>query len=289
MNRTGRTPSTLWATGQQLPRIQRGELYTAASKAHPAKMWPATAAHAIAAFSKPGDWVLDPMCGIGTSVIEAIRLRRSAIGIDCEPDWVAAASANLHLARNAYPGAKGSVRRGDAQRLLRHLPKRLRGQIDLIVTSPPYGKAAHGRTFTRRETGGAIVKRDYTYSTSRPAPEQLARSGLNDLLTGLAKILENCHRALKPGGTMVLACRPFTSGGELIDFPAELSALCEGIGFCFHVRCAALLAEWNSETGLRPIHSFFGLYNTRAALEQGRPALLRSHEDLLVFTKDGAP
>lgn len=289
MNSTDRTLSTLWATGQDLPRVQRGELYASTSRAHPAKMWPQTAAHAIAAFSRPGDWVLDPMCGIGTVMVEAIRLGRSAIGVDCEPDWVAAATANLHLARDAYPGAKGTVRLGDARQLARHLPKRLRGKIDLIVTSPPYGKAAHGRTFTHRETGGAIAKRDYTYSTGKPAPEQLARSNLGGLLTGLGAVFENCHRALKPGGRMVLACRPFSSSGELVDFPAELSYLCERLCFRLQTRCAALLAEWNGDLGLRPIHSFFGLYNTRTAIEQGRPALLRSHEDLLIFVKDGGP
>jgi modification methylase len=288
VNTSDRTPSTLWATGQQLPRIQRGELYATASRAHPAKMWPATAAHAIAAFSKPGDWVLDPMCGIGTSIVEAIRLGRSAIGIDCESDWVAAAAANLHLAKQAFPGVKGTVRLGDARQLGQHVPKRLRGNIDLIVTSPPYGKAAHGRAFTRRETGGAVAKRDYTYSTGRPALEQLARTGLNGLLDGLAAVFTGCHQVLKPGGIMVLACRPFSSGGELIDFPSELTDLCERIGFRLQTRCAALLAEWEADLGLRPIHSFFGLYNTRAAIEQGRAALLRSHEDLLVFAKERA-
>jgi modification methylase len=287
VNRINRMPSTLWATGQMLPRVQRGPLYTSASKAHPAKMWPAVAAHAIAAFSRPGGWVLDPMCGIGTTVIEAIRPGRSAIGIDCESDWVAAAAANLHLAKQAFPGAKGTVRLGDAMNLGRHVPKRLRGNVDLIVTSPPYGKAAHGRAFTRRETGGAVAKRDYSYSTGRPAPEQLARIGLGGLLDGLAAVFTGCHQVLKPGGIMVLACRPFSNGGELIDFPSELADLCEQIGFRLQIRCAALLAGWDPDLGLRPIHSFFGLYNTRTAIEQGRAALLRSHEDLLVLVKDG--
>jgi len=285
---TERRLSTVWATGQTLPRVQRGPLYTSASKAHPAKMWPTVAAHAIAAFSRPGEWILDPMCGIGTTVIEAIRLGRSAIGIDCESDWVAAAAANLHLAKQAFPGAQGTVRLGDAMNLGRHVPKRLRGNIDLIVTSPPYGKAAHGRAFTRRETGGAVAKRDCSYSTGRPAPEQLARIGLGGLLDGLAAVFTGCHQVLKPGGIMVLACRPFSSGGKLIDFPAELTDLCEQTGFRSRTRCAALLAEWDSDFGLRPIHSFFGLHNTRAAIGRGRPALLRSHEDLLVLIKDGA-
>jgi DNA modification methylase len=43
-------------------------------------MRPAVARQAIAAYSQPGDLVVDPMCGIGTTLVEAIRLGRDAIG-----------------------------------------------------------------------------------------------------------------------------------------------------------------------------------------------------------------
>src|SRR4029077_20269327 len=49
---------------------------------YPARFSPEFARAAIEAFSKPGDTVLDPFCGGGTSVIESVALGRKAIGFD---------------------------------------------------------------------------------------------------------------------------------------------------------------------------------------------------------------
>jgi DNA modification methylase len=62
-------------------------------------MLPAIARQAIGAYSHPGDLVLDPMCGIGTTLVEAIHLSRDAIGIELEPRWAQLASANITHAR----------------------------------------------------------------------------------------------------------------------------------------------------------------------------------------------
>lgn len=39
----------------------------------------------IEMFSKTGDLVYDPFCGVGTTLVEAIRLGRKAIGVDVNP------------------------------------------------------------------------------------------------------------------------------------------------------------------------------------------------------------
>jgi len=38
-------------------------------------------------YSKPGEWVLDQMCGSGTTLIEAKLLGRNAIGVDINLPW----------------------------------------------------------------------------------------------------------------------------------------------------------------------------------------------------------
>jgi len=49
---------------------------------------PATLAErCIKAGSKPGDTVLDPFAGAGTTLLVADRLQRSAIGIELNPDY----------------------------------------------------------------------------------------------------------------------------------------------------------------------------------------------------------
>lgn len=49
---------------------------------YPARFSPAFVRAAIKTFSKPGDWVLDPFAGGGTTLVEAIAHGRHAIGVD---------------------------------------------------------------------------------------------------------------------------------------------------------------------------------------------------------------
>src|SRR6185437_5574487 len=49
---------------------------------HPARFSPKLARAAIEAFSEPGDLVLDPFVGGGTTLVEAMVLGRNAIGAD---------------------------------------------------------------------------------------------------------------------------------------------------------------------------------------------------------------
>ena len=58
-------------------------------------MLPAIAAHAIRHYTQPGDLVLDPMCGIGTTLVEALHAGRCAVGVEYEPHWVRIARANV--------------------------------------------------------------------------------------------------------------------------------------------------------------------------------------------------
>jgi 23S rRNA G2445 N2-methylase RlmL len=50
-------------------------------------MLPAVAAPAVTHHSRPGELVLDPMCGIGTTLVEAVHHGRKAIGVEYETRW----------------------------------------------------------------------------------------------------------------------------------------------------------------------------------------------------------
>ncbi|KKN26964.1 hypothetical protein LCGC14_0869600 [marine sediment metagenome] len=55
---------------------------------HPAPMKPELANWAIRAYSEPGDIVLDPMVGCGTTCVEAKRLGRNYVGIDLSEEYI---------------------------------------------------------------------------------------------------------------------------------------------------------------------------------------------------------
>ncbi len=52
---------------------------------YPARMHPATAARLVEAVSAPGTTVLDPFCGSGTVLVEALLAGRRAVGTDLNP------------------------------------------------------------------------------------------------------------------------------------------------------------------------------------------------------------
>src|SRR6266542_4601291 len=111
-------------------------------------MLPALARTAISSYSDVGELVLDPMCGAGTTLIEAVHLGRNTIGVELEPRWAALAAANLTLAREHGATGRGLITRGDARLLGRGLLDELAGRVNLIVTSPPYGSSLHGQVRT---------------------------------------------------------------------------------------------------------------------------------------------
>ncbi|WP_281353319.1 TRM11 family SAM-dependent methyltransferase, partial [Acrocarpospora corrugata] len=144
--------ASVWATGQQQSRHQRKDRYVAASMRHPAKMLPAIAAKVIDTYSAPGELVVDPMCGIGTTLVEAVHLERHAVGIEFEQRWADLALANLaHARRQGAPGT-GRVITADSRSIGALLPE-LAGRVALVLTSPPYGAATHGHVRSSRDSG----------------------------------------------------------------------------------------------------------------------------------------
>ena len=116
-------------------------------------MLPAIARQAIRAYSQPGGLVLDPMCGIGTILVEAIHLGRDAIGVELEPRWADLATANTGHARRHGATGTAIVVTGDARQLPHLLDPALAGRVALVLTSPPYGRSLHGQVAARPGRG----------------------------------------------------------------------------------------------------------------------------------------
>ena len=180
-------PLSVWLTGQRPSRAQRGDRYVPASVAHPGKMMPAIATKAITDYTAPGDLVLDPMCGIGTTLVEAVHLGRDAVGVEYEAPWAQLARRNLHHARTQGATGTGTVHCGDARQLDTVLDPKLTGQVALVLTSPPYGSSLHGQVTPR--PGAGVEKRDYRYSRDRT---NLAHVGLDRLIDGMVTIAASC-------------------------------------------------------------------------------------------------
>jgi len=73
---------------------------------HPAQKPEKLFAKLVLASSNPGDIVLDPFVGSGTSAVVAKKLGRKFIGIECEAEYCAYTQKRLELANNA-PSIQG--------------------------------------------------------------------------------------------------------------------------------------------------------------------------------------
>jgi SAM-dependent methyltransferase len=272
-------PLSVWSSAQQPASAQRTGWYLPGYTAHPAKMLPAIARCAIVAYSQPGELVLDPMCGIGTTLVEATRLGRDAVGIELEPRWAELARANLAHAHTRGASGTGRVVTGDARRLLSLLGRDLTGRVALVVTSPPYGSSVHGQVDAR--PGRGVVKYDNAYSADRA---NLGRVGQQALVAALAEILAGCRTLLRPGGLLVLTARPWRRREQLVDFPGQLARTAEAAGLVPFERNMALLVGLNGDRLVgRP--SFFQLDRVRKARARGLPLRIIAHEDVLVFRR----
>ncbi|KAA5825420.1 site-specific DNA-methyltransferase [Saccharopolyspora hirsuta] len=271
---------SVWATAQTSPAAQRKGRYSPDSSAHPAKMLPAVAAHAIAHYTQPGDLVLDPMCGIGTTLVEALHLNRRALGIEYESHWVDIARTNLTLAHHHTHNTGGEVVHGDARQLTTLLPDALRGQVALVVTSPPYGPSTHGRV-TTGTTG--VHKYHHRYGNTLDRGN-LANIGHHRLLSGFTRILTTCTTYLKPGGHVVITLRPWREHSELIDLPTQIADCGRRAGLTPTERCVALLARI-ADHDLVARGSFFQRDFIRKQRDAGLPLHLIAHEDVLILTK----
>ena len=272
-----RLPLSVWPAAQRTSRAQRTGRYLPESMAHPAKMLPANARHAITAYTAPGDLVMDPMCGIGTTLVEAVHLGRDAVGIEYEPRWADLAGNNLDAA--AANGARGEadVLAGDARDVTRLLHRRYHGRVALLLTSPPYGSTTHG--YVSRTPEGRITKTDHRYSRNRA---NLAHRPLPALLEGFTEILDACRPLLAPDAVVVVTARPYRRDGRLVDFPSAVITAAADAGYRMAERNVALLAGIRGDR-LVPRASFFALHHLRDPRRAHGHHHLLVHEDVLVF------
>ena len=85
-------------------------------------------------FSNPGDWVIDPFCGFGTTLVAAQNLGRQAIGLEKDHQ-----RADFASKRELPPSC---VLIEDSRYILDHeLPS-----FNLLFTSPPYLSLRDGKT-----------------------------------------------------------------------------------------------------------------------------------------------
>lgn len=158
------------------------------------------------------------MCGVGTTLVEAVHQGRDAIGIEYEPEWAEHAHANAALAKRHGATGHGKAVCGDGRSIASLIDPVVHGHVALVLTSPPYGSSLHGRVTA--VPGGGVQKAHDRYSKD---PANLAYVGLAGLLDAMHTLLGGAAQILRPGGIVAMAVRPWWHHGQLIDLPGVLA------------------------------------------------------------------
>lgn len=138
-------------------------------------------------YTKPGDTVLDPFMGAGSTLLAAQQLGCHAIGFDISPKYIQLAKKRL------YPKqSKVHIYCETANKLVDIIPP---NSIDLIVTSPPYWNIHR-----QRRTADGKTSRPYTASS-----QDLGNiPKYSDFLESLGTISKHLFTVLKPGQWCIL-------------------------------------------------------------------------------------
>jgi len=155
---------------------------------------------------KPGKVLLDPFCGVGTILQEALLERAKVVGVDVNPWCVKAAAENLEWIKREYEleDVEFRVVQGDVGRLAQKVGQET---VDCIVTEPDLGPA-----LKQVPTGPYALK---------------IIQKLEPLYFGF---VEEAYRVLQKGGRLVLVT-PYivTRSGQSVTMP--IGEKLESLGF----------------------------------------------------------
>ena len=233
---------------------------------HPAMFPTQLVSRLVESFTRSGQTVvLDPFCGIGSTVLAAEMMGKLGIGMDISAEYIAKAERRPALNPGLLEGP-GEVSRGerrfieaDAKNLLQHVDP---ASVDFVVTSPPYWDILlQNRTADYKEI------RNYGDSD-----QDLGRiSDYREFLDALAVVFSSVLTVLKPGCYCCVVVMDLRKGSTFFPLHADLAVKMLEIGFLLDD-----LIIWDRKheyNNLRPL---------------GHPSVFRInkvHEYVLIFQK----
>jgi DNA modification methylase len=192
------------------------------------------AARLIRLYSRPGDLVLDPFVGTGTTLEACLATGRNGIGIELNGEFCRAARRTIG---QAGAGTKIEVINDDCRNLGRHVEE---GSVQLMITSPPYAnfiqKSVGDRAKIHKKSMIALANNSRVKQYSEDQRD-FGNLPYDQFLREMKGLITALYAATKPGGYNVWVVKDYRdtkNGVPYIAFHADLARLGGECGFLFH-------------------------------------------------------
>jgi DNA modification methylase len=194
---------------------------------HPAPFSFQDVARLIRFFTKRGMTVLDPFCGVASTMKACALNGRHGIGIELSDHW--AKLGRERLSKEIPPDLRNATEQriivGDSREKLSDFGDE---SVDLIVTSPPYwnilSKIDH--KMRKRVKAGLATKYSAVEGDLGNLPSY------DTFLTQLAHVFANCVRVLRTSRYMCVIVSDFRHKSRFYLFHADLVNRLEPLGLC---------------------------------------------------------
>ncbi len=273
-------PLAVWLVGQTPEAEQWAARYLPGSADQPACITPELARRIVVEYSQPGELILDPRCGAGSSLVEAAARGRRAIGVDTQDSWARLAVANCEhiLAPKVWPLVE--VISGDPRRLADLVGAQC-GQVDLAVLCPPAGASTDSsRLSAQRRLSPSSAPDTPTGNAVQPQHGDVSRDGVGELVAA-------CAQVLRSGGLLVTVTGNTHNPDRLIDQAGNTVAAAQAAGLYYLQHVVAVHAAVRDGALAAPLCASTGETSAASGLASRRHLVV--HHDLLVFRNRADP
>jgi DNA modification methylase len=189
---------------------------------------------AVQQYSQPGDWVLDPTIGAGTTAVEAITQGRSVAGMELEYGKVLEANVRKAL-DDRHPQARPDVRlrSGDARDIELFLEE-LSVDFRLVVSNPPYGGDESMPSPAKEGRGKEHREKEIKFKYTSDLPNLAFLPVMSDeYRSEMARVYEPCVRWLADGGHFVVGVKDMVKNKQPLLIHQVYTRILTDLGLTF--------------------------------------------------------
>jgi len=171
----------------------------------------------------PGEIILDPFLGSGSTLLAAMNKGKKGIGIELSDEYIKLSKSRVKSFQldllNDQKILTPKIIKDDAHNLSKHIKPE---SVDLIVTSPPYWDILNmKRTADNREIGN--------YSNNKTDIANIDK--YDDFLTSLKEIYSEVYKVLKPNKRCICVVMDIRKKDKFYPFHMDQTKIMQEIGF----------------------------------------------------------